>query len=160
MKDKEISRGLEHIVFLSQVFGFFFILIHEAFLFCESTYVNAFFLALINIQSVAYSNAGGLAALLYSNAMRKAEEDERILAGLGIPCTIIRSAPLQDEQGGQKGFVFEEVKLFMETERKKELFMSIRGKNMPMRQILIKNMGDSCYPYITKKKSSRFPEDP
>lgn len=74
--DKEIMRGIEHIVFLSQF--------------------------------AAYSNVGGLAALLNANARQQAEKDEAAIRNLGIPCTIVRSAALRDEPGGQKGFIFEE----------------------------------------------------
>lgn len=76
LADKDVTRGIEHIVFLSQF--------------------------------AAFSNPGGLAGLFNAMARRQAEEDEAAIKSLGIPCTIIRSAALRDEPGGQKGFRFKQ----------------------------------------------------
>lgn len=56
----------------------------------------------------ALGKAGGLSGVFNAKARQQAEDDEAAIKGLGIPCTIIRSAKLLDEPGGQKGFKFKQ----------------------------------------------------
>ena len=69
-------------------------------------YVNC---GLIRLQLSVYKGAGGIQALMKSNAIKKAEQEESILVASGIPYTIIRSGLLQNTPGGKQGFSFEEV---------------------------------------------------
>lgn len=106
LADKEMLRGIEHIVFLSQV--------------------------------AVYSNAGGLAALFNTSARQQAEEDEAALRDLGIPCTIIRSAALQDEPGGQKGFIFNEGSAGKGTiSREDAAMICVKALDVPPKQVFI-----------------------
>ncbi|XP_042947857.1 uncharacterized protein LOC122280855 [Carya illinoinensis] len=59
-------------------------------------------------QLSAYRGAGGVQALMKSNARKLAEQDESMLRTSGIPYTIIRAGSLQSTPGGQQGFSFEE----------------------------------------------------
>ncbi|XP_024184229.1 uncharacterized protein LOC112189189 isoform X1 [Rosa chinensis] len=58
-------------------------------------------------QLSVYKGAGGIQALMKSNARKLAEEDESILMASGIPYTIIRAGSLQNSPGGTQGFSFE-----------------------------------------------------
>ncbi|KAM5579536.1 hypothetical protein ABKV19_009355 [Rosa sericea] len=58
-------------------------------------------------QLSVYKDAGGIQALMKSNARKLAEEDESILMASGIPYTIIRAGSLQISPGGTQGFSFE-----------------------------------------------------
>ncbi|PON47057.1 NAD(P)-binding domain containing protein [Parasponia andersonii] len=59
-------------------------------------------------QVSVYKGAGGIQALMKSNAIKIAEQEESMLVASGIPYTIIRSGLLQDYPGGKQGFSFEE----------------------------------------------------
>lgn len=65
------------------------------------------------LQLSAYGGAGGVQALMKSNARKLAEQDESMLRTSGIPYTIIRAGSLQSTPGGQQGFSFEEVLLHL-----------------------------------------------
>lgn len=75
----------------------------------KAAIVYAHVTVLTLVQFAAFSNPAGLAGLFNAKARRQAEEDEAAIKSLGIPCTIIRSAALRDEPGGQKGFRFQQV---------------------------------------------------
>lgn len=59
-------------------------------------------------QLSVYKGAGGIQALMKSNARKLAEQDESILVASGIPYTIIRAGMLQNSPGGTQGFSFEQ----------------------------------------------------
>ncbi|XP_059457377.1 uncharacterized protein LOC132187176 isoform X3 [Corylus avellana] len=59
-------------------------------------------------QLSAYKGAGGIQALMKSNARKLAEQDELMLIASGIPYTIIKAGLLESTPGGGQGFSFEE----------------------------------------------------
>ncbi|KAL5579537.1 hypothetical protein UlMin_011979 [Ulmus minor] len=59
-------------------------------------------------QLSVYKGAGGIQALMKSNAKKQAEQDESILMASGIPYTIVRAGLLENTPGGKQGFSFEE----------------------------------------------------
>lgn len=72
----------------------------------------SFHSGLIRLQLSAYRDAGGVQALINSNARNLAEQEELKLVATGIPYTVIRAGLLQSTPGGRQGFSFEQVLLF------------------------------------------------
>uniref|UniRef100_A0A803NY92 NAD(P)-binding domain-containing protein n=1 Tax=Cannabis sativa TaxID=3483 RepID=A0A803NY92_CANSA len=59
-------------------------------------------------QLCVYKGAGGIQAFMKGNTIKKAEQEESLVAASGIPYTIIRCGSLQNTPGGKQGFSFEE----------------------------------------------------
>lgn len=59
-------------------------------------------------QLSVYKGSSGVQAMINSNALKLAEQDESILISSGIPYTIVRTGALTNDRGGKSGFSFKE----------------------------------------------------
>ena len=64
---------------------------------------------LTTLQLSVYKGSSGVQAMMNSNALKLAEQDESILISSGIPHTIVRTGALTNDRGGKSGFSFKEV---------------------------------------------------
>nr|GEV13267.1 hypothetical protein [Tanacetum cinerariifolium] len=59
-------------------------------------------------QLSVYKGSSGVQAMINSNALKLAEQDESVLISSGIPHTIVRTGALTNDRGGKNGFNFKE----------------------------------------------------
>lgn len=102
---------------------------------------------LIRLQLSVYKGAGGIQALMKSNARKLAEQDELMLIASGIPYTIIRAGLLESTPGGGQGFSFEEVLLFFFYNGQDQIKSTVLSFTVLKPQDVWKgnNMTESCF---------------
>lgn len=66
-----------------------------------------------SFQLSVYRESTGIQAVINSNAKKSAEQDENLVKASGVPYSIIRTGVLKNTPGGQQGFCFEEVFLYI-----------------------------------------------